>query len=227
MVLLVVSIADILFPLDTVYCSFPFLELFFLFHCSNFFLANLYRTFIAAIPPLVSFHCFLRAFFFFYCLWKFFYGVLNCYFIVRIIFSYSWISSIFREFFFPCPRQFSRYWNFSLFFILGIPFLDVAEIPPPPPLPCLIIGIHSFVSIMAFLLLEFLSFFDDCFYIWNFSFIRFLWGYSVVRKTASTNVENFPSSNLIIADCIPRILLSKGSPLFGSLFLSFTVNIEW
>lgn len=135
MVLLVVSIADILFPLDTVYCSFPFLELFFLFHCSNFFLANLYRTFIAAIPPLVSFHCFLRAFFFFYCLWKFFYGVLNCYFIVRIIFSYSWISSIFREFFFPCPRQFSRYWNFSLFFILGIPFLDVAEIPPPPTPP--------------------------------------------------------------------------------------------
>lgn len=117
MVLLVVSIADILFPLGTVYRSFPFLELFFLFHCSNFFLANLYRSFIAAIPPLVSFHCFFTSvFFFFYCLWKFFYGVLNCSFIVRIIFSYSRISSIFREFFFRCPRQFSRYWNFSIFF---------------------------------------------------------------------------------------------------------------
>lgn len=60
------------------------------------------------------------------------------------------------------------------FYILGIPFLDVAEIPPPPRLPCLIIGIHSLVSITAFLLLAFLSFFDDCFYIWNFPFIRFL-----------------------------------------------------
>lgn len=173
MVLLVVSIADILFPLDTVYCSFPFLELFFLFHCSNFFLANLYRTFIAAIPPLVSFHCFLRAFFFFFTV----FGSSSMVFLIAT--SLSELFSRILEF-----LQFFENFSFHVldsFHVTGIsPFFLFLEFRsstslkflPPPPLPCLIIGIHSFVSIMAFLLLEFLSFFDDCFYIWNFSFIH-------------------------------------------------------
>lgn len=224
MVLLVVSIADILFPLDTVYCSFPFLELFFLFHCSNFLLANLYRTFIAAIPPLVSFHCFLRAFFFIV-----FESSSMVFLIAASLFELFSRILEFLQFF----ENFSSHVLDSFHvtgispFFLFLEFRSSTSLKFLPPLPCLIIGIHSLVSIIAFLLLAFLSFFDDCFYIWNFSFIRFLWGHSVVRKIASTNVEKFPSSNLIKADCIPRILLSKGSPLFGSLFLFFTVNVEW
>lgn len=146
MVLLVVSIADILFPLDTVYCSFPFLELFFLFHCSNFFLANLYRTFIAAIPPLVSFHCFLRAFFFFFTV----FGSSSMVFLIAT--SLSELFSRILEF-----LQFFENFSFHVLdsfhvtgispFFLFLEFRSSTSLKFPPPTPPLFNHWNSFFRI--------------------------------------------------------------------------------